>query len=533
MNKYKYLTGILIGIFCFVILTVCAIEKKQNFHIDEIYSYGLANHAWGRNLKIEDGTIYTKEKNPYKEYVSVSKENRFKYENVYLNQKNDVHPPLYYYILHTISSLFVGSFSKMYAGSINIFFSVLTIMLSYKISILLYDKKEIAFITSMYISISAGFIQANTFLRMYLMAMFIVTASAYLHILFIKKRISTNKFLLSLFLISLLGALTHYYIIVFMFFEGIIFTFIMLLRKNIRIVFYYFISIMIAAIHAIGIFPPMLAHIFKTGEGGRGEQSFDNLIKGSDYLENLTYFGKTISQDLFGTAYGLLLIVAILFTLLLIKKIKQRNEQNIIDASWYFLFFSSILYFFMISKIAVYLTDRYIVPIYSIVIVLFLGVTLKSVYLISENIKKKRLLLIFVFLVSILGVGYKNCNWNYNYINQSNRVTYAKNNNRKTGIILYKDLWKCTQLYYEVCEFNSLIFINEKNIGLINLFDCKDASEMLIYLDANINELVLEEIIFHSTKLTKIDEIIESDSFGYHKLFKLKFNDFARSSETA
>ncbi len=58
----------------------------------------------------------------YNNYFAVKKNERFDYRKVWKNQKNDVHPPIYYILLHTICSFFPGKFSWWYAGSINIFF---------------------------------------------------------------------------------------------------------------------------------------------------------------------------------------------------------------------------------------------------------------------------------------------------------------------------------------------------------------------------------------------------------------------------
>ena len=41
-----------------------------------------------------------------------AKDNRFNYASVYYNQIQDVHPPLFYMLVHTISSIFNNTFSK-------------------------------------------------------------------------------------------------------------------------------------------------------------------------------------------------------------------------------------------------------------------------------------------------------------------------------------------------------------------------------------------------------------------------------------
>ena len=75
---------------------------KYNFHVDEFYTYGLANSIDGMNPVLEDGKRYSN-MGPYEEYLTVDKsgDGRFDYENVWKNQASDVHPPLYYVFIHT------------------------------------------------------------------------------------------------------------------------------------------------------------------------------------------------------------------------------------------------------------------------------------------------------------------------------------------------------------------------------------------------------------------------------------------------
>ncbi|MDF2567934.1 MAG: hypothetical protein K0R90_1390, partial [Oscillospiraceae bacterium] len=82
---------------------------KQGYHIDEVYSYGLSNSYYkpfptDRNKWLDNSY--------FNDYLEVGKNDKFKYDSVYYNQGEDVHPPLFYFALHTISSFTPNSFSK-------------------------------------------------------------------------------------------------------------------------------------------------------------------------------------------------------------------------------------------------------------------------------------------------------------------------------------------------------------------------------------------------------------------------------------
>ena len=62
----------------------------------------------------------------FMDYFTVQRGHEFDYATVWKNQSEDVHPPLYYVFVHTISSFFPGSFSKWFGLAVNILFYILS-----------------------------------------------------------------------------------------------------------------------------------------------------------------------------------------------------------------------------------------------------------------------------------------------------------------------------------------------------------------------------------------------------------------------
>ena len=149
-NKYIILTIVLLCSLMFFF-----INQKHGFHEDEIFSYGSSNYKYdnvfrwfgyaeaGQDIlyqqvltgSVKDRIIklktfllepdkFTKDevlaqeiptwrtKDDALEYLAIQKEDIFNYFSVYYNQAKDVHPPLFYFLVHFISTLFYGSFSK-------------------------------------------------------------------------------------------------------------------------------------------------------------------------------------------------------------------------------------------------------------------------------------------------------------------------------------------------------------------------------------------------------------------------------------
>lgn len=115
------------------VYTVCVFSARQTFLNDEIWSYGLANSFYRPFLYLEPG-IRIADRDKYgtalygewtdggffRDYVTVSADKRFRYDSVVSNQTLDMHPPLYFAVLHTICSFFPQQFSWSFGLSINI-----------------------------------------------------------------------------------------------------------------------------------------------------------------------------------------------------------------------------------------------------------------------------------------------------------------------------------------------------------------------------------------------------------------------------
>lgn len=74
-------------------------HEKSYFHMDEAYSYGLMNYD---RLNITDNPDFLNEwhdSSYYADYLEVGSDELSDWTPVYENQKNDVHPPLYYCFL--------------------------------------------------------------------------------------------------------------------------------------------------------------------------------------------------------------------------------------------------------------------------------------------------------------------------------------------------------------------------------------------------------------------------------------------------
>ena len=147
-------------------------------HMDEVFSYNLSNQ-YGFPLLHQDYFHHWHDGEYYRDALTVQPEERFDYRRVCYNLSLDVHPPLYYFSLHTICSLFPNQFSWWFAFSINIVFYIGSIILIFMIGNALGMAKSRSLLAAVFWGLSSAGINEVCFLRMYMMLTFIMLCVTY------------------------------------------------------------------------------------------------------------------------------------------------------------------------------------------------------------------------------------------------------------------------------------------------------------------------------------------------------------------
>ena len=476
----------------FTLLMLCMLSLKVNFFIDETYSYGLANNIGGPAINFEDGIKYNP--NIFYTYLTVDESHRFNFANVWSNQASDVHPPLYYAILHTICSLFPETFSIWYAGIINIIFSLATLFVIQKLCMQLTSDLLICNLLSSTFILLSVILLPTAFLRMYVLAMFWVTLFAYL---FVKKigQPDTWHFYLSVCIIAILSALTHYYCIIFVILVSIVYGFYILIQKKWKNLFLFCGTMVSTGILSLAIFPSMLRHMFF---GDRGTEALNNLSEFSDYLTRLKTFFNIINNQLFGGILQYIFIIILLhfvFILLFQKKhlsnltVLKTRINPILLMKYLILIIPSILFFMIVSKIAAYQTERYMSPIFAVTFVWIFCLIFNYLNKIRLKITllKKYFFLIACLLLLITVIGsWQKRGWSYLYRNSIQLLETSKEYTDLDCICIYNQPFETQASFLELTNYNSITFISEDNLDL--LYTIANNSSKLILIIINDKE---------------------------------------------
>lgn len=299
----------------FLILMAGTIACKQNYYIDELFSYGLANHTWENGESISPSPklaphTYESGGAPFYEYLTVQPGKRFDFVNVWRNQIHDVHPPLYYLTLHFVCSFFPSHFTKWFAGGINIFFALLTLVGVRGLARELGCGGRDRDIISLFVVFSPVMLRAVTYFRMYVMLMCEMT---WLTCLIMRWRgRECRRFYVMSVALSVAGALTHYYFLIYLFFISLFYGMSLLAEKAYEKMAKYCGGMFCAGVLSCLMFPAILTHIF--GGGYRGKEAFANLGTGLERYESmLNGIFQTIDEAWFGKTLAVLMVLMMLY----------------------------------------------------------------------------------------------------------------------------------------------------------------------------------------------------------------------------
>ncbi len=469
-------------LYLLFIVSMCfVLSCKVNYDLDEIFSYGNSNYQKSHIMQFQDGIIYAPGDKLFMEYVTVQPEHRFDFVNVFRNMARDNHPPLYHILLHLICSFFPERFSLWFAGCINIIFAVLTLHIVRRTASCFINDKYLITIVSIAFAFSGAILSAVSFLRMYIMAMFCVSLLTFF---FIKEMKGPNTytnynvhdkgFLLKVSVAVLLGALTHYYCLIYTILISTVYAICKLFRNEHRKAVELVYSLLAVGVISCIINPAMPKHIILSG---RGKEAFANAANLSDFINRLNVFSEIINKEFFGN-YGPILVF-VFFVLCIFLCVAHYHEQrntntriwpevllngNIDNVMLCYMLIGipTVLYFIIISKIAAYRLDRYMFPIYGNIILLtcLLLVSILKYFAVSR-LCKVSLITIAVCVITVKS--WFTVGWYYLYLDSKPFLENVSKTSPVENICLYKYAWCTCAMFLEVKAYRSITFCNFDN----------------------------------------------------------------------
>lgn len=141
----------------------------------------------------------------------------------------------------------------------------------------------------------------------------------------------------------------------------------------------------------------------------------------------------------------------------------------------------SLCYFLLVSKIAAYISDRYLQPIYPMVFLL----GAYALYVIGHSIlsEKRAAAAMAVGAVILTAAGLWFCQWPYLYRDSEALLQHAANLSDHLCVYIYDDTWqgwKVQPFFYEVRNYRSVVFVSQKNLELLDTWNLEQEDGIVV-----------------------------------------------------
>lgn len=463
--------------------------QKKGMHFDECFSYFNTNNSFGREAY--DRTWVSSE-DIMKDFYVLPGEG-FNYPFVVKLQSYDVHPPVFYILLHTLCSFMPGIFSLWQGLSLNILYALTTTFLLYYIVKFFTDNEYAALAITLIQALNPGIITDVMFIRMYCLMTLIMTGAVFLHIKMEEDDITNikKKYIVLNAVLAFLGFLTHYFYLVFLFFLETPYWICKLkeFKKNFKIILVYGSAILAAGILGVIVYPSCLGHV---NSGYRGTEVKSYLTDVSDFGTRFRFFGELTNKYIFnGTGYLILLILIIL--LLTAYYIRKTTGKRISKKTVSFIcciLIPTIGYYLVAVKGGLMGDEammRYVLPAYPFIIAavgIMLYVLIKYVI---KNVRYQTVILIILgaFLLTTDIIGAAKGNVYYLYKEQEEMVETASENKDAVCIYIYNNesqkylLWND---YASLAQYKKVYFADSQNTDAIVDTEINNSDRIIVYV---------------------------------------------------
>lgn len=349
--------------------------QKAYIHMDEAYSFGLSGYD---KVEIQDNEdFYNTWHNGeyYEDYLALQEDELSDFSPVYENQKNDVHPPFYYLLLRIAMMFSVGHFSVWPGIIINIIVYALITLFAYAIMLRVFKghkhQKQKSAVLAFLSSVTMASLTTAIYVRMYALSALNILIIAYLHIRLKEEPDKKPKWFLLIGIAALIGSLTHYYYLFYLFALYCHQALRYLRSAEFKSLGFYTLTMAVAGGLSLAIFPYSIQHMFF---GYRGEGFISKLKDIPQFLTNIASYTWTVNEF----AFNMFLTVIAIFSAFVLSYRKNHRDrirpvvmpdeetQDILKS----LYTPTVFYFAIVAIASPWIELRYIAPICGLIFLL-------------------------------------------------------------------------------------------------------------------------------------------------------------------
>lgn len=331
INKKQLVSTIILVVLVLVVALGFMASKKGMF-LDEIYSYGLSNSHYApfMNALDDDGLVgATLISDDFNDYLTVQEGERFDVGSVLYNQKQDVHPPLYYLLLNAVSSLMPNEFSMWTGLLLGLPIWLLTGILLYRLTNNLIGRWDYSLLAVGLWMLSQAGLSTLLMIRMYVLLTFMSILLAYLLERIISGRRNMMMFL-AVGAVVFAGCLTQYFFAFYAFFACLVCGISLLGQKCIKQSFALAACSIMGVILFLIVWPAVFTHL-----GGDGITPGVGVLSSiMTSMSNLFHYPYRVVHSFLLALKGMPIATIILgcsLFVLLIGAIHRRHKKDICE----------------------------------------------------------------------------------------------------------------------------------------------------------------------------------------------------------
>ena len=485
--------------------------QKEGMHVDEYFTYGDANReAGGRNTIDPELGVRVSTADVFDTLLYADS---FSLKNIYLNLKRSTHPPLYYIPIHILCYV-TNNFLALKTGILlNIVIHMINIGLVWLILKEMLSNEYEALAGTAFFAFLPIVLGNVLFVRMYVLSATFILG---LTLLFVREwdKSVRKSFYIKLGLLSVGGALTHYYFLVYLFYSCVIWGIYVIGRRRWKELVVFLGTMTASGIVSVAIFPSMINHIFLKG---RGKESFSNAVTFSHtFINNIKSYTTAINK-----LYGGFLLIVILMAMawFLYRFVFGNRDKNnrIWMNKWLIIFFPCVLDLLTIAKVSPVTTARYIAPVYGVCVILLMGLFDNIISFITDREYIKWMAGVLLCGI-LLHSSYNIYTWPELYTDAKECVATAKQygiNNE--CIYILRTTWHSFPNYQEFIQYQNMTFIPESDLTMLYTDDYAGYDHVVMYFDKSTSQEIIDEIL---ANMIEMNPGLDS----YEKLYEYSYN---------
>lgn len=444
---------------------------------------------------------------------TASKDDRFNYAQVYINQMMDVHPCVYYFIVHTVFSLFPGVYSDYFLFGINLVCLLVTCVLMYKMCRKMGMDPAVSLLGIAIYGFSQGFVSCAVFFRMYAMETLFVFLTFYCFILFKEKDYElTRKDRILLGFIEIVGFNVHYYYIIYlasMF--AVVLADMIKKKKKVR---KYILSHFVTGIISLIIWPFSLYHILF---GYRGTEAFSRLTTFGLIRSITDYIKLCVDSLMFGwaAAGAFIILCAAWYVSGKIRGIQTDGSGD--DSTGPAiarkeLVIPMAVYLIVVGKVAPSDSARYVMCLFPLLTLCISIMTARMLgYFVKDENKRKIVCVSLGLIYAVCSFAFKQPDYLYP---EYNRELGVNPDRQETNcLMIASEHYKGFPYMLKLAQFDQVMVVDAGVLDTINeTRPAREKEDMIVYIDNTLDkEKILTELDKYGYLTDRKTEAADSD----------------------